>query len=121
MIDQQKLHLVARLGGNWYCKVDQHSLFQVEKPNTQLGIGIDQLPENIRNSSILSGNDLGLLANVQELPMIDPAFDDERLRTIFQYFSIDPKEMEKELHSYAKELLAAKKVPAAWQVLISLQ
>lgn len=121
MIDQQKLHHVARLGGNWYCKVDQHSLFQVEKPNTQLGIGIDQLPENIRNSSILSGNDLGLLANVQELPMIDPAFDDERLRTIFQYFGIDPKEMEKELHSYAKELLAEKKVTAAWQVLISLQ
>lgn len=121
MIDQQKLHHVARLGGNWYCKVDQNNLFQVEKPNTQLGIGIDLLPENIRYSVILSGNDLGQLANVQEVPMIDPAFDDERLKTIFQYFGIDPKEMEKELHSYAKELLAAKKVDAAWQVLISMQ
>src|SRR3546814_9786491 len=53
-IDQRKINHVARLGGNWYCQVNEQNLFQVEKPNTQLGIGIDALPDSIRNSFILS-------------------------------------------------------------------
>src|SRR5690606_35952146 len=57
-IDQRKLHHVARLGGNWYCKVDETNLFEVEKPNTLLGIGVDALPEAVRNSTILAGNNL---------------------------------------------------------------
>jgi flavin reductase (DIM6/NTAB) family NADH-FMN oxidoreductase RutF len=121
MIDQRKMLHVARLGGNWYCKVDEHSLFEVEKPNTQLGMGIDQLPENIRNSVVLSGNNLGQLANAPELPMVDAGFDDLRLRNIFQYFAIEPGELERELHQYAKELLAEGKVGDAWQVLLSVQ
>jgi flavin reductase (DIM6/NTAB) family NADH-FMN oxidoreductase RutF len=121
MIDQQKLHHVARLGGHWYCRVDASNLFEVEKPNIQSGIGIDALPENIRNSTILSGNDLGQLGNIHELPMVDPAFDDERLRSIFQYYAVDPKEMEKELHLYAKSLLQQQRTREAWQVLLSLQ
>jgi flavin reductase (DIM6/NTAB) family NADH-FMN oxidoreductase RutF len=120
MIDQRLLHHVARLGGNWYSKVDENSLFLVEKPNTQLGIGVNALPGPIRNSRILSGNHLGQLANVHELPAVDPAFHDEKLITIFQYFSIDPEEMEKELHTYAKELLSQGKIKEAWQVLLAL-
>jgi flavin reductase (DIM6/NTAB) family NADH-FMN oxidoreductase RutF len=118
-IDQKKLHHVARLGGNWYCRVDETNLFEVEKPNLKLGIGIDALPENIRNSNILSGNNLGSLANFHEKPSIDPAFQDERLKNIFQYYSVDPEEMEKELHIYAKFLLDRGKVQDAWQVLLS--
>jgi flavin reductase (DIM6/NTAB) family NADH-FMN oxidoreductase RutF len=121
MIDQRKMPHVARLGGNWYSKVDEHSLFEVEKPNTQLGIGIDHLPESIRNSVVLSGNNLGQLANVPEVPMVDATFDDARLRNIFQYFAIDPGELERELHQYARELLAEGKVRDAWQVLLSVQ
>ena len=75
-IDQRRLQHVARLGGDWYCKVDEHNLFQVEKPNTHLGIGMDALPAPIRNSRILSGNDLGQLANVHEIPTVDPSFHD---------------------------------------------
>jgi flavin reductase (DIM6/NTAB) family NADH-FMN oxidoreductase RutF len=120
MIDQQKIHHIARLGGDWYCKVDEHNLFQVEKPNTQLGIGVDALPDPIRNSDILSGNDLGQLANVHELPVIDPAYEDDRLKNIFQYYSVSPDEMEKELHTYAKQLLKEGKLSAAWQVLLAL-
>lgn len=120
MIDHHKIQHVARLGGNWYCKVDDHSLFEVEKPNIHIGIGIDQLPAAIRNSTILTGNDLGQLANVTAIPAVDPAFEDTRLRNIFQYFSVDPGEMEIEIQRYAKELLAAKKVDEAWQVLLSL-
>ncbi|HLO38185.1 MAG TPA: flavin reductase family protein [Lacibacter sp.] len=119
MIDQRKLHHIARLGGDWYCKVDETSLFHVAKPNTQLGIGVDALPETIRNSSILTGNNLGQLANVHEYPIVDATFEDEQLKNIIQYFSINPDEMDKELHKYAKELLDAGKVNEAWQVLLA--
>ena len=118
-IDQRKIHHVARLGGDWYCVVNENNLFQVEKPNTQIGIGVDALPSSIRNSRILSGNDLGQLANVNELPVIDPSFDDVNLRQIIQYYSINPAEMEKELHNYAKKLLEEGKVKEAWQVLLT--
>ena len=119
MIDQRKLHHIARLGGDWYCKVDETNLFHVEKPNTAIGIGIDALPETIRNSSILTGNNLAQLANVHEYPVVDATFEDERLKNIIQYFSINPDEMDKELHSYAKELLHAGKIKEAWQVLLA--
>jgi flavin reductase (DIM6/NTAB) family NADH-FMN oxidoreductase RutF len=118
-IDQRKLQHVARLGGDWYCVVNESNLFQVEKPNTKLGIGIDVLPSAIRNSSILSGNDLGQLANVHEMPMIDPSFDDQHLRQIFQYYSINPVDMERELHIYARQLLSEGRVQDAWQVLLA--
>lgn len=118
-IDQRNIHHVSRLGGDWYSVVNEHSIFQVAKPNTQLGIGIDALPEAIRKSNILTGNDLGLLGNVHEYPVIDPAYDDTELRQIVQYFSINPEEMEKELHRLAKRLLNEGKVSEAWQVLLA--
>ena len=118
-IDQTKLHHVARLGGDWYAKIDETNLFKVAKPNMQLGIGVDALPESIRNSKILSGNNLGQLANVNEMPFIDPAFDDDKLKNIIQYYSINPDDMDIELHRYAKELLDAGKVNEAWQVLLA--
>ena len=117
-IDQRKIHHIARLGGDWYCKVDETNLFHVTKPNTELGIGIDALPEAIRNSQILTGNNLGQLANVHQYPDIDPTFDDPHLKQIIQYYSINPVEMEKELHAYAKKLLSEGKVSEAWQVLL---
>jgi flavin reductase (DIM6/NTAB) family NADH-FMN oxidoreductase RutF len=117
-IDQRKIQHVARLGGDWYCKVDASSLFIVEKPNTQLGIGVDALPDTIRNSTILTGNNLGQLANVESLPTIDPSFDDDHLKQIIQYYSINPSDMEKELHSYAKKLLDEGQLSKAWQVLL---
>lgn len=118
-IDQTKIEHVARLGGDWYCRVNSHNLFKVAKPNTQLGIGIDSLPESVRKSRVLNGNHLGQLANVHEQPVIDASFDDDRLKNIIQYFSIDPDEMDTELHKYAKELLDAGKVQEAWQVLLA--
>ena len=119
MIDQTKLHHVARLGGDWYCKVDENNLFKVAKPHIQLGIGVDALPESIRNSNILTGNHLGQLANLHEMPMVDPSFNDVILKNIIQYYSINPDEMDNELHRYAKELLGAGKVNEAWQVLLA--
>jgi flavin reductase (DIM6/NTAB) family NADH-FMN oxidoreductase RutF len=118
-LDQRQIHHVARLGGDWYCKVDETNLFQVPKPNTELGIGIDSLPLSIRHSKILTGNNLAQLANVNEIPFIDPSFDDPGLKQIIQYYSINPDEMEQELHRYAKKLLAEGKVKEAWQVLLA--
>jgi len=118
-IDQAKMHHVSRLGGDWYAKIDETNLFKVAKPNTQLGIGVDALPESIRKSTILTGNNLGQLANVHEMPFVDPSFHDDKLKNIIQYFSINPDDMDKELHRYAKELLDAGKVAEAWQVLLA--
>jgi len=119
-IDQTKLDLVARLGANWYARVNANNLFEVPKPNLKLGIGFDALPASIKNSAILSGNDLGMLANVSEMPFVDPTFHDDTLKNIIQYFSINPDDMEKELHNYAKKLLQNHQVDAAWQVLLSV-
>ena len=119
-IDPHKLDLVARMGGDYYCRASGDAVFEVAKPNTALGIGIDALPLHIRNSKVLTGNHLGQLANVHEQPVIDPAFEDEHLKNIFQYYSITPEEMERELHAYAKRLLDAGKVAAAWQILLAI-
>ena len=118
-IDQTKLNLVARLGGDWYCKVDESNLFKVEKPNTQLGIGVDALPTSIKNSKILSGNNLGQLANVNQMPFVDAAFEDDKLKSIIQYYSINPDDMEVELHKYAAQLLNVNKINEAWQIILA--
>lgn len=119
-IDNTKIELLGRLGDHWYTRTNAASMFEVEKPNIKLGIGFDQLPETIRNSKILNGNDLGKLANVNELPVINPAFHDDKLKNIIQYYSINPEDMERELHSYAKELLQQNKVEEAWQILLGM-
>jgi flavin reductase (DIM6/NTAB) family NADH-FMN oxidoreductase RutF len=118
-IDQRKIHHVARLGGDWYCCISEENLFIVPKPNVHLGIGLDALPESIRNSHILTGNHLGILANVDQLPVVDPSFNDEHLKNIIQYYSVSPGEMEKELHLYAAQLLDKGKIYEAWQVLLA--
>ncbi len=118
-IDPHKIDLVARMGGDFYCRASGAAVFEVPKPNTLLGIGMDALPSSVRNSRILSGNDLGMLANVHSLPVVDPGFYDERIRDIIQYFALNPGEMEDELHRYAKSLLGQGKVQEAWQVLLA--
>ncbi|MCG2617948.1 flavin reductase family protein [Terrimonas sp. NA20] len=118
-MDQRKINHVARLGGDWYCAVSEANLFQVEKPNTRLGIGLDSLPSSIRNSQILTGNHLGQLANVHEMPVVDAAYEDNHLRQIIQYYSLNPDDMEKELHLHAKKLLDFGLVREAWQVLLA--
>jgi flavin reductase (DIM6/NTAB) family NADH-FMN oxidoreductase RutF len=67
-IDQHKIDLVARLGGDWYSRNSGNALFEVPKPLSTLGIGVDAIPAIIRNSHILSGNDLGKLGNVEQMP-----------------------------------------------------
>lgn len=118
-IDQTKLDLVARLGGNWYTRANASNIFEVEKPNMKLGIGFDLLPASVKQSKFLTGNELAQLANVSELPQVDPSFTDEKLKSIIQYYSVSPDEMESELHKYAKGLLNEGKVAEAWQILLA--
>jgi flavin reductase (DIM6/NTAB) family NADH-FMN oxidoreductase RutF len=118
MIDQRKFKLVARLGGDYYCSVGEENLFIVPKPNRKMGIGVDRLPEHIRNSSVLTGNDLGMLGNVEEIPLIDPSYENEDLKKIVQYYSLNPDDMEREIHLLAQKLLKERKVAEAWQVLL---
>jgi len=84
------------------------------------GIGLTPLPADIVNSKILTAPNLVQLASVTEMPFVDATFNDSRLKDIIQYYSIDPKEMEKELHYYAQELLSTGNIAAAWQILLAL-
>lgn len=118
-IDPTKIDLIARLGGDWYCHT-QNALFTVPKPNTNLGMGVDALPVSIKHSHILSGNNLGMLANVSTMPEIDSSFEDDILKNIVHYYSVNPAAMEKEIHLYAKQLLDNNEVTKAWQVLLTV-
>jgi len=105
-IDPQKLDAVARMGGDFYCRAYGENIFTVPKPNTKLGIGFDQLPVSIRNSKVLSGNDLARLANVEMLP------DFKSLASL-------SAQDEEKLHHLAKRFLAEGKIEEAWKVLLN--
>lgn len=104
MIDQLKIDLVSRMGGNWYCRADKNSMFEIQKPITTLGIGVDQIPETIRNSVTLTGNDLGLLGSVEALPTQED---------IDNYSS-----QEGDKHQIAQTFLAKGEIMTAWKVLL---
>jgi flavin reductase (DIM6/NTAB) family NADH-FMN oxidoreductase RutF len=121
-IDQEKIDLVARLGGDWYCRVNSDNLFKVEKPVRTLGIGVDSIPSAIRNSDILTGNNLGQLGNVETLPTdkeIEEFQFDSELRQILNATIGDNRTRARELHQYAKFLLEKGNVADAWKVLLS--
>lgn len=121
MIDQLKINLVARMGGNWYCHANEHSMFEVAKPLTTIGIGFDQLPEDIKASKILSGNDLGLLASVENLPD-ETAVNEYKLLELSDFFislEDEAEKLELALHQHAKQLLSENKVMEAWQTLLA--
>lgn len=115
-IDPLKIDQVARMGGNWYSRANK-GLFEVPKPIAQLGIGIDQIPESIRLSTVLTGNDLGMLGNVEQLPTPEE----------ISYFVNETPEIQKlvqsgdlkKLHIKAKEYLVEQNVNNAWKVLLA--
>lgn len=112
-IDPQKIDLVARMGADWYCRASGNNVFEVEKPLTTLGIGVDQIPEHIRLSSILTGNNLGQLGNIEKLPTQEEI---ALFKSTDEYKSLKGKEA---IHQYARKLLDQNKVYEAWKVLLS--
>ena len=121
-IDQAKIDLVARLGGDWYCRVTEDNLFQVEKPVRTLGIGVDSIPSAIRNSNILTGNNLGQLGNVEHLPSDEEVAQfqsDPELKQILDSTVGDKSNREREIHQYARKLLKVGRVEEAWKAILS--
>lgn len=117
-IDPHKIDLVARMGGNYYCRASGNAVFEVTKPNLELGVGVDQLPEPIRNSHVLSGNDLGILGNCTSVPARDSSFADNTMFDIIKSHTGDKPSLATALHGYAKQLIAAGEISKAWQVLL---
>lgn len=114
-----KLDAVARMGGNWYARAHEPSLFEVEKPIKTKGVGIDSLPEHIRNSSILTGNDLGKLGNIQALPDAHEVLAFQRSKEYEEL--LNGKEIDESfVYIKAKELLNEGEVGKAILLLHSL-
>ncbi|WP_424492473.1 flavin reductase family protein [Salinimicrobium sp. GXAS 041] len=113
-IDQHKIDLVARMGGNWYSRA-KPGMFEVPKPLATLGMGIDAIPEEIRKSTILTGNDLGRLGNVEKVPSEEEilAFgkNEPGLNEIL--------EDREKVHRKAKEYLDKEEPAAAWKILLA--
>jgi flavin reductase (DIM6/NTAB) family NADH-FMN oxidoreductase RutF len=105
MIDPFKLNIVSRLGANWYGKTTQESIYEIVKPISRIGMGIDNLPEEIRGSEILTGNELAILASVENIPKKN------------EFILRDNKDIA-EKHILAKEFLGQGKVEDAWQILL---
>ena len=108
-IDQHKIRLVSRLGKNWYGKAFGDALFEVEKPLSTKGIGVDAIPQDIRLSDVLTGNNLGQLGNVEQLPTADEVAAYQQQHNV-------PKGQQ---HQVAKTLLDEGKTNEAWMVLLA--
>lgn len=115
-IDPNKIDLVARMGGNWYSRATQ-GLFEVAKPLSSMGIGVDAIPKEIKLSSILTGNDLGMLGNVETLPTpfeIEEFINsDKELGTLVKSRDTDL------VHCRAQEYIKQKEVDLAWKLLLA--
>ena len=117
-LDQEALDLVGRMGKNWWVRASGDALFTVGAPTT--GIGVDQIPMVIRNSTVLTGNDLGLLGGVTVLPTeeeIEQKKNDFDIRRLLQNYA-DGIERREALHEVARELLENGHVHEAWKVLL---
>jgi flavin reductase (DIM6/NTAB) family NADH-FMN oxidoreductase RutF len=114
-IDPFKVDSVARLGGDWYCRVHGDSIFKVPKPLDKVGVGVDAIPREIRLSKILTGNDLGMLGNIDQLPG-DSAVHE---------FSLQPdvkealRKGEEKVHALAQQYLRKGNIVDAWKVLLA--
>jgi len=121
LIDQQKIDLVARMGGNWYCRANEHAMFELEKPITTCGVGYDQLPQDFLQSDVLSKNLLARLAGIEEIPNETDVNEYKLMELSDLFLSLDdqPKELELALHKRAKLLLEQNNLKDAWLTLLS--
>ncbi len=108
-----KLDAVARMGADYYLRAQGDSIFKVPKPNEKLGIGVDELPDRIRRSAVLSGNDLGMLGNVERIP------DADNITSSSSDFVNARQEGEQAVHRLAQQALRAGDLARAWQILLA--
>lgn len=116
IIDQEKLDLVARAGGNYYSRA-RNGFFELPKPLTSLGIGVDNFPEEVKNSMILTGNDLGMLANVDTLPNSGEVA--KFLETVSERYPDIKTASHRDKHKLARNYLSYGDIQSAWKILLS--
>ena len=122
-INQQKIDLVARLGGDWYCRASGPALFEVEKPVRTKGLGVDRIPERIRYSRYLTGNNLGQLGNTEQLPDTDDIEIYKKINLELAALMMEHlphEELEQRTHILAKKYLDEGKVTEAWKILLAV-
>lgn len=117
-LDPHQLHLVGRLGGDHYCEVNSHNLFSLPKPDKK-GIGMDALPDFIRENHHLSGNELAALASVEHFPAYDPSFRDQKMEAVLMFLKGNRKT--EVLYQHISDLIHEKKIDDAWQVVLHSQ
>lgn len=115
-INQEKLDLVARAGGNYYSRA-KSGFFEIPKPLSSLGIGVDSLPEHVRNSMILTGNDLGMLGNVEALPSTKEI--EKFIEEVVERYPIIKNATHREKHKIAQNYLSYGDVQSALKLLLS--
>ena len=115
-IDQKKLDLVARAGGSLYSRANK-GFFEIPKPLSTLGIGVDNLPEAIKNSMVLTGNDLGMLANVEAIPSKKEV--DDFMNSLGERYPNIKSATHREKHKLAHNYLSYGDVKSAWNILLS--
>lgn len=123
-IDPYKLDVIARLGGSWYTRVNGDSLFELPKPVGKKGIGVDNIDQSIRFSNVLSGNDLGRLGNIEELPSIEAVREfrsTPEIADIFLEHSENIESLKIAIHKHAKQFLQEVDVEKAWLTLLQIQ
>ncbi len=110
-IDQHKIDLVARAGGSYYSRA-RDGFFEIPKPIATLGIGVDKIPLEIRNSTVLTGNNLGMLGNVEQLPSLTDVNNFAKLNP--QFIGLETVKK----HTFAQDFLSKNDVESAWKVLL---
>lgn len=123
-LDTKKLDLVARMGGSWYCHANGDALFEIPKPLKTKGIGIDQLPLHVRNSKVLTGNDLGRLGNLEIVPdteMIAKIKEEEELDLIFKNHINQAHILEQKIHALAKKTMNNGMTQKALAILLTIK
>ena len=115
-INQEKLDLVARAGGSYYSRAKK-SFFEIPKPISSLGIGVDAMPDQVKNSMVLTGNDLGMLGNVEALPKQHTI--DEFISNVSERYPNIRDKSPREKHKIARNYLSYGDVDSAWKLLLS--
>lgn len=115
-INQEKLDLVARAGGSYYSRA-KSGFFEIPKPLSTLGIGVDQMPDHVKNSMILTGNELGMLGNVENLPTVEVV--QEFLESVSQNYPNIKEANHRDKHKLAQNYLSFGDLDSAWKILLS--
>lgn len=118
-LDTTKLDLVARMGGNWYCRATGEALFEVAKPLTSQGIGVDQLPTSVQKSEILTGNNLGRLGNLERLPTTEELAEVAQSKEVVVLLRSNPHEKHQSvIHQLAQQALERREIQKALALVI---